>query len=638
MVRSFTVLFLFLVGGASASPLNNVVPGLLDLSTWDFQNQGSLELNTNWEFAWNQLVPPSLPFPADSVREHTDAPLFSPVPLRWNELEDSAHHKLPAFGYATYRLRVALPAEHPPLALLLQSQASASQLWVNGEFAGGVGKVASTQNQSQAQLGHTVYEIPAGANLLEIRLLISNFQQHRGGFLRPLILGPSTSLQQSEAFSQAIRFFLSGGLLLMALYHLILFLSRRNDRIHLYFTGIACMAIIRILIPGDHILQTLLPGVSFEVILRTEYISLLIIIALIASFLHEFFSGHLPKKLVEIFWGAAVGFGVFALVAPLHMVTAGQTVTQVINLIGGLLLIYYSIRAVRVHDRGAALILGTLLVLFIAVINDILHARQIVRTSYLSSYAIFILVFVQWALIAERYSKTFHMLKMQREQFLRSMSVAIESKDPYTGGHVERVASFSRDLALALGWPSEDAYELYLAAMVHDVGKIGVRDSILNKPGRFEPDELQAMQMHPGIGYQMLADLEGSHLAAQVSLHHQQRWNGTGYTGHPEYPALTGEYIPAAPRIVAVADYWDAISSDRPYRKAMPIEKSIAILIEESGIGLDPLLVQTFLKQDIWCRYLQRSPAPIDIATAHTLIRTKWPDTPPAPGVPSCGA
>jgi len=614
------------------------MPGLLDLSKWEFQEQGSLELNTNWEFAWNELVPPSVPFPTDSVRALSGAPTYSPVPLRWNELMDAAQHKLPAFGFATYRLRVTLPAEHPPLSLLLQSQASASQLWVNGEFAGGVGKVATTREHSQAQLGHTIYEIPAGANLLEIRLLISNYQQHRGGFLRPLILGPSTSLQQSEAFHQAIRFFLSGGLLLMALYHLILFLSRRNDRIHLYFTGIACMAIIRILIPGDHILQTLLPGISFEAILRTEYISLLIIIALIASFLHEFFSGHLPKKLVEIFWGAAIGFGVFALMAPLQMVTAGQTVTQVINLIGGLALIYYSIRAVRVHDRGAPLILGTLLILFFAVINDILHARQIVRTTYLSSYAIFILVFVQWALIAERYSKTLHMLTKQREQFLRSMSVAIESKDLYTGGHVERVASFSRDLAKAIGWPKDDAYELYLAAMVHDVGKIGVRDSILNKPGRFEPDELLAMQMHPGIGYQMLADLEGSHLAAQVSLHHQQRWNGTGYTGHPEYPARTGRDIPDAPRIVAVADYWDAISSDRPYRKAMPIEKSIAILIEESGIGLDPLLVKTFLEQEIWCRYLQHPPTPADIATAHTMIRTKWPEEPQAPGKTSCGA
>lgn len=636
-MRFAIVISLFLLGGAFGFSSGKAVRGFVDLRGWDLQQRGPLDLDGEWEFAWRQLLLPTVPFPAESLRSHDGAPAYSGVPLRWNVLDNTHGNALPAFGAATYRLRVALPPHSSPLALLLNSQASSAQLWVNGKFAGGTGTVALDATAVSPRLGHVLYEIPEGVDSLEIRVLVANFAQHRGGFLRPLRLGLASDIQQAEALDHAVRFFLSGGLLLMALYHLILFLSRRKDRIHFYFTGIAAVAITRILIPGDHLLQTLVPVLGFEAIVRIEYLSLLVIIAFIATFLHEFFPSRMPVKLVHCFWGAAAGFGLFALIAPLPLVTAGQVVTQVINLLGGIVLLAFTTRALLAGDRGAGLILATLLLLFGAVINDILHARNAIHTTYLSSYAIFILVFVQWALIAERYSKTFHMLFVQREQFLRAMSVAIESKDPYTGGHVERVARFSRDLALALGWSADEAYELYLAAMVHDVGKIGVRDSILNKPGRFEPDELDAMQKHPGIGYQMLADLEGSSLAAQISLHHQQRWNGSGYTGLEDHPPLRGELIPIAPRIVAVADYWDAISSDRPYRKAMPLERSIALLIDECGVGLDPELVRLFLQQNIWRRYLQHPPTHAQAAAAEDLVHGKWPDASENTGALACG-
>ena len=621
MRHGLAILILLFFGGAGCfASVGPAQAGTLDLSAHDFYHSSDLALDGEWEFAWKQLLGGDTP-----IDPHRPVPAFSPVPLRWNKLSGTDDKHLSPFGYATYRLRVKLPSSAPPLALLLQSQASASQLWINGKRVGSMGAIGTSADAEVPQLGHIFYEIPEGTSFLEIRVLISNYAQHRGGFLRPLQLGRADSMRYDETFSQALRFFLAGGLLLMMCYHLILFAYRRKERIHLYFTGIALMAVGRILIPGDHVLQSLLPGLSFAAIVRIEYISLLLIIALISSFLREFYPSRLPHQLERCLWGAAAGFGAFALFAPLPMVTAGQIVTQIINLVGGSLLLFYTAHAWRAGERGAGLLLSSLLVLFAAVINDILHARHVIYTTYLSSYAIFAMVFAQWGLIAQRYSHTFHLLRKQREQFLRSMSIAIESKDPYTGGHVERVACFSRDLALAMGWKAEEAYELYLGAMVHDVGKIGVRDSILNKPGRFDDTELQAMQKHPGIGYHLLTDLEGSSLAAQISLHHQQRWNGSGYTGLSEFPPLSQMDIPLAPRIVAVADYWDAISSDRPYRKAMPLERSIALLIEECGVGLDPDLVRCFLCHDIWMRHLQHPPLPSCVEAANQLIEARWP-------------
>lgn len=620
----WTLLILGLYGFAVSAP--HAVHGQIDLRQWDVHDQPELALDGEWEFAWGQLIRPPETFPQEPWRQSAGAPAYSPVPLRWTDLRDSNDQWLPAFGSATYRLRILLPSNHPPLALLLNGQASASELWVNGRQCGSMGQVSTNAVNFSARLGHLYYALPTTDTILDIRVLVANFAQHRGGFLRPLQIGNADTLRQSEQRGQLLRFFLSGGLLLMALYHLIFFLSRYKDRIHLYFTLIALTAIIRLLIPGDHLIQVFLPSwFGFEAIIRLEYVSLLVIIALVGNFLHEFYPKLVPGWIVKAFWAAAAGFGIFAILFPLHQVTRAQSVTQIINVCGGVLLLYYTNKARLSQERGAGLVLFTLIMLFAAVVNDILHARQTIHTTYLSSYAIFLLVFVQWALIAERYSKTFHMLHLQREQFLRSMADAIESKDSYTGGHVERVARFSKDLALACGWPHHRVNELYLAAMVHDVGKIGVRDQILNKPGKLDPTELEDMQKHPAIGHQMLEQLEGSSLAAQICLHHHQRWNGTGYTGSTKHPVLQGRHIPLAARIAAVADYWDAISSDRPYRQAMPIERSVQLLISESGAALDPELVELFMTRKIWLRHLQRSPSPADIAIADNLIAAQWP-------------
>ncbi len=194
--------------------------------------------------------------------------------------------------------------------------------------------------------------------------------------------------------------------------------------------------------------------------------------------------------------------------------------------------------------------------------------------------------------------------EMQLENFLIVLGSAIESKDKCTGGHVERVANYSRDLAQKVGLSPEKTREIYLGAMVHDLGKIGVADSILNKPGKLDNDELAIIKTHPSIGKNLLKKIKEVKTAENIAHYHQEKYDGSGYP-----KGLKGEDIPIEARIVAVADFWDAIVADRPYRKAMSIDRALTIMHQERENSFDPELFDLFIEpQDqLYLKYLHRN-------------------------------
>lgn len=176
------------------------------------------------------------------------------------------------------------------------------------------------------------------------------------------------------------------------------------------------------------------------------------------------------------------------------------------------------------------------------------------------------------------------------EDFLLALASTIEAKDSYTGGHVERVAGYSLALARKLGLPVSVCRSVYLGAIVHDVGKISVHDLVLNKPGKLDPEELDAMRRHSTTGHDILARIHGLDTASEIALYHHERWDGDGYPRR-----LRGTDIPLAARIVSLADFWDAIVTDRPYRTAMPRHQALALMASERGKAFDPDLYDLFM-------------------------------------------
>jgi len=176
-------------------------------------------------------------------------------------------------------------------------------------------------------------------------------------------------------------------------------------------------------------------------------------------------------------------------------------------------------------------------------------------------------------------------------EIVTSLAGAIDAKDPYTKGHSTSVSRYSEALARAINLPENEVERIKIGAMLHDVGKIGIPENVLKKPGKLNDEEWEIMKQHPTIGAEkVLEPNEALRDLIPIVKYHHERLDGNGYPEH-----LKGDEIPLAARIVSVADAYHALVSDRPYRKGMPIEKACAILKEGAGIQWDADLVRRFI-------------------------------------------
>ncbi len=172
---------------------------------------------------------------------------------------------------------------------------------------------------------------------------------------------------------------------------------------------------------------------------------------------------------------------------------------------------------------------------------------------------------------------------------VRSLVTALEASDPYTGGHSLRVAAYAKEVANFLHLPLQEVEEIELAAYLHDIGKIGVPTQVLNKPSSYSDEEFEIVRKHPVTGYEILMKIEGMERIARIVRHHHERFDGKGY---PD--GLAGEEIPLGSRILGAVDTFDAIVTDRPYRRGRQKEKAIEEIIAWSGTQFDPRVVAAF--------------------------------------------
>lgn len=185
-------------------------------------------------------------------------------------------------------------------------------------------------------------------------------------------------------------------------------------------------------------------------------------------------------------------------------------------------------------------------------------------------------------------------LQRTRLQVVRRLGRAAEYRDNETGLHTIRMSKYSAQLARSMGWSEEEAELLLHASPLHDLGKIGIPDSILLKPGKLDPAEWEIMKTHVNIGAEILGDADSDllRLAANIALAHHEKWDGSGYPN-----GLAGKAIPLSARIVALADVFDALTTERPYKQAWPVDKAVAFIQEQAGQHFDPEVVEHFLRQ-----------------------------------------
>jgi putative two-component system response regulator len=198
-------------------------------------------------------------------------------------------------------------------------------------------------------------------------------------------------------------------------------------------------------------------------------------------------------------------------------------------------------------------------------------------------------------LLADEVAKATAAITAREHETLLCLGRAAEHRDPETHEHIIRMSNYSRLIAVRLGLPQDECELLLRAAPLHDIGKLGTPDHILLKPGKLTPDEFEIMKQHTVIGQQILATSSSPILraGAEIAYSHHEKFDGTGYPR-----GLKGRDIPLYGRIVAVADVFDALTSERPYKKAWDLERACDLLRSSSGKHFDPMCVEAFF--DIW--------------------------------------
>lgn len=186
-------------------------------------------------------------------------------------------------------------------------------------------------------------------------------------------------------------------------------------------------------------------------------------------------------------------------------------------------------------------------------------------------------------------------LREREHEALRILSKTAEYKDPETASHVARVAHYSKLLGGLYGLDKQEQEILFYAAPLHDIGKVGIKDDILLKPGKLDDEEFELMKTHSYVGYEILADAENPYLraGAVIAHSHHEKYNGRGYP-----LGLKGEDIPLYGRIVAIADVFDALTSIRPYKRAWSFEEAMELIKSEKGEHFDPVLVDMFVESE----------------------------------------
>lgn len=182
-------------------------------------------------------------------------------------------------------------------------------------------------------------------------------------------------------------------------------------------------------------------------------------------------------------------------------------------------------------------------------------------------------------------------LAVAYDKALEGWSQLLEMRDIETRGHSHRVATLTLELARSMGVPEEELPHVYRGALLHDIGKLGIPDSVLMKAGRLTPEERKLMERHPAIAAKMLASIQFLQPALEIPMYHHEWWNGQGYPS-----GLKKQQIPLAARVFAVVDVWDAVLSDRPYRAGWTHEKAVDYIRSQSGKQFDPEVVDLFLR------------------------------------------
>ncbi len=403
----FLLVLLCFAFPASAAPDPVANRGLMDLNNWDFEEDGPIELNGDWEFYWQHHYDAE-----DFLQFDTEGSYTAPVPGTWVDLivEDEV---LTSEGFATYRVNI-LTARRDPLALKVPDVGTSHRLYVDGELLLSAGIAAESADLTTPKYNPDVVRFVPQRGRVEIIFQVANFDHRLGGLWLPITMGTPEDIQSVRENQLARDLILFGAILIIGLYNLALYLLRPENRSSAYLAGFCLLLATRQLMVGDRFMTELFPGFDFAWYLRVEYLGWYLAIPAFVGFLHSIFPREIHKY---VLWAAGGIFGFGSLVtlvsSPLffsQFVPFFQLLT-IVSLIYGT---YALIRATIRRRDGALILLFAYVVLFYTSVSDILVNAGMISNVLILDLGLFIFVLSQSILISYRFTRSFKTIERQR--------------------------------------------------------------------------------------------------------------------------------------------------------------------------------------------------------------------------------
>ncbi|MGI6778210.1 MAG: sensor histidine kinase [Acetivibrionales bacterium] len=409
------------------------VNGILDLSNWDFQKDGVIRLEGQWEFYWNQFLDPTdfqngkLP----EITGHID------VPSTWNKYKINGE-KLSGNGYATYRLLIKTSNNlNNGLGLKIPRIFTAYSLWSDGRLIASSGKISKTSEHAVPQYYPKIVMLNPSDHIVELIVQISNFSHRSGGMLESIILGSQEDIIKSRENKLSFELFLFGTLLIMGVYHIVLYISRRNNLPPLFFGSYCLLIATRTLFVGEIFIIQLFPSLNWELQHKIQTLTFYIGVPIFIKFIKSVFPHDVPKITLVLSQIAGAVFGLLVLFTPARIFTVFNPLYQLITAIIIGLLIFSLIMACIRKRKGSLVIASGGIFFILTAINDILFLsvpfndynftflRSIIVTGNLSSFGLIVLVFSQSIVLVVSFSKAF----AQVEEMSGKLILAGRQKD-----------------------------------------------------------------------------------------------------------------------------------------------------------------------------------------------------------------
>jgi response regulator RpfG family c-di-GMP phosphodiesterase len=641
----FFIICLIIISGCELNTSDKIQPdavnGILDLTDWDLKRDKPVELSGEWEFYWQQFLNEK-DFTNSSRPQKTGN---ISLPGTWNGYSVGGK-KLSGHGYATFHLRVMINSSFNTMVLNVLTMQTANRVYINGELISSAGIPGTNSEISTPRYKPQSISYSPDKNYLDILIHVSNYDHRLGGIWGNIMIGAEEDLTEIWRYNRDKDFFVIGAIIIMGLYHLGLFFIRKEEREALYFSIYCFVVALRVIVTGQIYLLDLIPNLPWKALVILEYITFFAAIPLFTLFIYSLFKDSILKKVIRTLIPISSLFTFITIISPVRISSWLIPFFQITTLFTGIYILFLLIKYSIKKDKLAIIILSGFSIMFLTVINDILYAADVINSVYAISYGILLFIVFQAIVMTIRFARSFKEVERQRKQLLKTnteyrseiderirleeelhisyqknaktrlaiimgLAKLAEYRDSDTGTHIERIQEFNAVLAKQLQKDSKysdyisDEYikDLHISSILHDIGKVGIPDSILQKPGKLTAEEFEIMKEHASIGGDSIRTVEQKievrsflTLGRDIAYMHHEKWDGTGYPG-----GIKGKDIPLSARLTALADVYDALTSKRCYKEAFTHERARDIIVSSKGTHFDPDIVDAFLEiQDVF--------------------------------------